>query len=238
MATVSRENVKSWKTNSIDLMEEAAQLGILPPEETTLKFWGFLRLYTYGDKNLFILWKIYMLLIHRYGRDIKTLAEWVLNSKFADEAIFHLGSNTPEGVWLGANGPHVKPSHLGSWPTEPARIWYDHATQCLHSPDIKQILPVDPMLQDKQECYLVFGVFSFRGRPIPECRNPEIFGFDTCLDEQGTNNLYDAYFKAIRANSIRIFMGHETLLPWSPQFKIFWEQYHAGTIYPWARSYT
>lgn len=238
MATTSTP-ILSWRTNSIIMMEEAAKLGILPPQEAALKFWGFYGIHETQD--LFVLWKIYMLLIHKHSCEVEELADLCAESQLADYAKELLGSDTPEGRWLAQHGSRLCPTtRILLYPLNAVDIWYPCALICFDSDDIQQIGHIDTTLLEKRKCYLAFGVLKLRGFPKPNDTRNDIniwhkFGFDACEDNTQRLFLRKTYIKAIRANSTTVLVdGKQTSCH---RFDFFWRLYSAGNLVSWVNSY-
>jgi hypothetical protein len=222
------------------MMKEAAELGILPPQKEALKFWGFYGIQ--GVQDLFVLWRIYMLLIHRHRCDAEELAKWCAESQLAGHAIQLLGSDTPEGRWLAQHGSRLYPTTgtlLSS--LNAADTWYSCALTCFDSVDIQQIGHIDTTLLEKRKCYLAFGMLNLKGFPNPNHTRNDVniwhkFGFDTCEENTQWFLLCKTYVKAIQANSATVLIdGKHT---WCHRFEFFWGLYNAGNLVSWVNSYT
>lgn len=106
-----------------------------------------------------------MVLIITHHRPVKEIIGWCRRGKFAHFAIGKLGRDSEDGQWLTERASSLKPSCGDLWP-EPADIWHQCAMICFDSADSQY--KNDPYLQQRQKCYLAFGLFNLAGYPDPK----------------------------------------------------------------------
>lgn len=221
-------------------MVEAVQLGILPPDQTALKFWGFHGIYKNGDKDLFVLWKIYMLLIHTHHFQAELLAQWCSDSKLAHYAVPRLGSDTPEGQWLAQHGSVLHPPDTTEESSLDAiiEIWYPCALRSFDSAEIQQIGNIGTELLEKRKCYLAYGVLNFRGFPDPKYTRDDFniwHNFDSSFGTREYSKQWSLFGKAIKANSNIVIYNLKEFSHF--RFEVFWDQYISRTLVSWVESY-
>lgn len=234
MATRDESVILTCRDNSLMMMKEAAALGILPPQREALKWWGF---YGLKAEDMFELWRIYMLLLHRHRYQAEVLAEWCSKSQLARRAIDQFGGrHTREGRWLFQHQSNLQPSEE-EWPTPDVyEKWFDCARLCLDSDDIKRVGNIDNTLLTKRKGYLAYGAFLLGGPllpPFPEYIDNIWQELD--INTQVSDRWWEFLYEGIISNSTWV-QGDGEITFLSP-FTIFWDRYTQNNLVSWAKTY-